>query len=344
MIKITQTLFILLIAIVISSCGESSPYPILESGVKPGNSYRILWLDNERVLFFGTPKQSKNLTKPEWVGKEGLYIWNIREKSIKQYKAGYYVPGCYHEGYILYSAPLRGKALDKYRKDAGTHVRAPHWEGMFGEETYRTHYNDYLGEKPSEQLVRSKVDCRLYQNAPGMMLQGRNEYIEAQGEHSEDIELYFHADQLGIRKKLPIKPKDLFGGGGIRFYPFQNRYLTHGPSSRESCRQGKCMPVWWISREGDTEKILLPVTSLPSNLSLIRPIKIGYFVVSLSVSSGKGGGRCQAKRIIEGFVRNAAVSPDGCKVAFNHYKKTERRDALFAEQIKLKVINFCSTN
>ncbi len=347
MIKITQTLFILLIAIVISSCGESSPYPILDSGA--GIDFRsggdpIEWLDNYRVIYKGysgpkpPPNKEGGWSPVDW----GLFIWDTRTNETKRYADGGKV--CYHDGYIYYPVKSREPATREF------HVYA--WmEGPFGKETY--HQAKYRrGEKPPyEKLWRNPFSCRLSpvpEDTKGTiyMLLDEGDYIDRSGTHMGEESFVFHSKKKGIRKELPLPVRTTYK---TIYVPFDGRYFMYTifpGSSLEPCRIGQCQIAWWIDKEGNTEKVFLPFDKNKLDWDELLPVSKGYLLIQHAPLPLGGGylvslnGRIQT--VLNGYIENPAVSPNGCKVAFTHYRNIEELRAGTRRRPTLKMIDFCS--
>ena len=107
------------------------------------------------------------------------------------------------------------------------------------------------------------------------------------------------------------------------------------------------MPVWWVDREGNTEKILLHLDKNKAAWDLIVPVKAGYFLIQHAPQPLGGGylvgGDNQTQLVLKGHIKNPAVSPDGCKAAFTHFRTIEDLVAGTQHRPTLKMIDFCDS-
>ena len=298
--------------------GGEPRYPVLDSKF-PAAESKLGWLDNERVLFHGY--DIGNMTQPgpgegHPTAAEGLFIWDMGKETVTKYwDIDGPVPLCVFRGQVFFSMKLK--------KKENTWVLV---SGLPGKEEQ---------EEVSGGVSMNGHSCRVSDHRPSWMKEDKHRRLPLLEEHgyldfgissraapskASPIVLYQPNKEQGLQ--LP------FTGEQVRlhttYFEFDNSYLLEG--QRETTYAA---PVWMLKPDGTLTKILEPTGQAWERMGWG-----GYHLTKkgLFLSGGRGdyasvgtrGGYLlrsageSPMRVIPGNVRNEAVSPDGCKVAFVH--------------------------
>lgn len=292
---------------------EEPRYPVLDSKF-PAAEAKLGWIDNERVIFQGY-EPGKFGTKSPRDGHvydiTGLFIWDTQSNEVVKHES---IEGltslCVHAGEVTFAK--EGMLVS----------------GQLGKER-RTPF-------PKRKYWFNPVSCRYYETLPYWRQEGRkNRSIPLLEEHGYlDFGLSSRADPS---KASPVflysphdkNPKQLpFTGEQVRphvaYFSFADMYLVEG------YRETTYAPVIWLLKpNGTVTKVLEPRGKPWEKLGWggVLLTKKGLFLSggrgNYSSVGTRGGyllrpGNESPTRLIEGFVRNEVVSPDGCKVVFVH--------------------------
>jgi|GEM_PF-4808073 len=352
--KLSLKLFFIFVLV---GCDSSpSDYPIYESGANSTNR-PLSWLDNQRVIFHGLASIERGLTSKEYHEKSGIHIWDTKTNQVSLYKKG--KSFCYFDGYISFVDHMNLEEIRAYEEKIvsknNRRIQAPSWEGKMGNEVYHDHYNNFGLNESYENFQRSRFSCKWYRSPPlgSELLLNEGEYIYTRESENRMREVVYALDN-----KEMILPITVTGYVTVRYSIFNDKYLIRSTfaseMNMERCGIKKCFPLWWLNRDGTLEKELMPYYKLPANTDNFLALTNGFIAVSHHPPKDSRGmylitDNEHVKRVAGGFIREPAVSPDGCKVAYNHHSGTP---SLKVGNIRLgnntgitvKMIDFCSEN
>ncbi len=354
MMNRTSELLVWLLMLVspqLAECKEAVPYPVKDSKVPVDEQTHPVWLNNNQVLFTGyelDPAKPPKQIDGAWVIPRGVYVWNL-DKGM---------PERDHSWDGTTNWCVSGEFRSFLRLQPGTEKTYDLVQGKFGEEQIQPY--------PAKHWF-NRISCRYYTKLPYWRQEGgKNRSIPLLEEHGYlDFGLPSRADPS---KASPVQlyrpneknPQQLpFTGEQVRhhvtYFAFADVYLLEG--YRETTYATR---IWLLKPDGTVTKALEPTGKAWERLgwggfSLTRK---GLFFsggrgdyASVGTRGGyllKSDGESPT-RLIEGFVRNEAVSPDGCKVAFVHVLHSQAgADSFRALQAgkpgtrTLKMIDLCA--
>jgi hypothetical protein len=330
----------------LAACGETN-YPIKDSKF-PAAEAKLGWIDNERVMFHGY--NVGKMTQPgpgegHPTAAEGLFIWDIAKGTVTKYwDVDGPVPLCVFRGYVFFSKKLKEKGNM--------------WlvvSGPLGKEEQK---------EVSAGVSMNGHSCRVSDHRPSWMKADKHRRLPLLEEHGYlDFGIPIWVDPSG--KATPIvlyrpdskKSVELpLIGRQVQFHAtyveFADAYLLKGEQ-----RTSDAVPVWQLNSDGTLATLLEPKGNDWERMGW------GHFYLTkkgLLLTGGRGdygsvgttGGYLletgKPRRIIAGLVRNAAVSPDGCKLVFVHALHSQA-EADSAKELRvgksgtrtLKVIDLC---
>lgn len=328
--------------------GSEARYPIKDSKF-PTAEAKLGWIDNGRVIFHGYEVGKFGKPSPEDghpLAETGLFIWDTERDTVTKYwEIDGPVPLCVFQGRIFFSTKLKEKE-NKWLVVSGT----------LGKEEQKT---------VSGNVFVNGHSCRVSDQKPGWAKEDKHRRLRLLEEHgyldfgipsradlskASWIMLYKSNKKEGIQ--LP------FTGEQIRlhttYFEFAGIYLLEG-----QIETTYAAPIWKLESDGAVKQILKPTGKAWERIGWG-----GYSFTrkGLFLSGGRGeyagvgtrggyllklGGESPS-RLIEGFVKNEAVSPDGCKLAFVHVLHSQAGADSFkalregqAGTRTLKMINLC---
>lgn len=336
----------------LAACGEPQ-YPVLDSKIPVDEQTHPVWLSNSQVIFVGyvldpaNPPQQMGLA---WKIPQGVYVWDLEK--------GMAVRDHHWDGTNNWC--VVGEFRSYHRLRPGTDNTYDLVEGKEGQEQIQ----------PLPAKWSNRISCRhYYAQLPYWRQEGRNtRSLPLLEEHGHlDFGLPSRADPS---KATPVllyppdqkDPKQLpFTGEQVQFhvayFEFADAYLLKGQSANTYATR-----IWLLKPDGTVTLALEPTGKAWERMGWG-----GYALTKrgLFLSGGRGdyarvgtrGGYLigsiegSPRRLIAGSVRNEAVSPDGCKVAFVHVL----HDQAAAESVKavregkpgtrtLKVLDLCKGN
>ena len=301
----------------LAACGEPH-YPIKDSKF-PAAEVKLGWLDNEQVMFHGYEVGKVGQPSPDDghpMAETGLFIWDTRKDTVTKYwDIDGPVPLCIFRGQIFFTQKVKDKE--------NTWLAVT---GSIGKEERRF---------VSEKLWVNGFSCKESVHKPEWAKEDKHRRWSLLEEHGYlDFGLPSRADPSKASPIVlyqPNKEQGLqlpFTGEQVRLYvtyfEFDNSYLLEG-----QLETTYAAPVWKLKPEGAITKLLDPRGKAWEHMGWG-----GYSLTKkgLFLSGGRGdyasvgtrGGYLlrsageTPSRLIAGTVRNEAVSPDGCKVAFVH--------------------------
>lgn len=299
----------------LAACGEPQ-YPVLDSKF-PAAEAKLGWIDNERVIFHGYEVGKVGQPSPDDghpMAETGLFIWDTKSNKVSKYwDIDGPVPLCVFRGQVFFSKKLKEKENT--------------WlliSGSPGKEEQRT---------VSRGVSVNGHSCRVSDHKPSWLKEDKHRRLPLLEEHGYlDFGLPSRADPSKASPILlyqPSKEQSIqlpLTGEQVRphvtYFEFADVYLLE--SQRETTSAG---PVWLLRPNGTVTKILEPAGKAWEKMGWghFSLTKKGVFLTGGRggyASVGTAGGYLlregKPARVITGFVRNAAVSPDGCRVAFVH--------------------------
>ncbi|MBY0246049.1 MAG: hypothetical protein K2Q17_00175 [Nitrospiraceae bacterium] len=338
--------WVLLITPQLAVSGEPR-YPILDSKF-PAAEAKLGWIDNERVMFYGYDVGKMTQPGPGEgypTAAEGLFIWDTGKGAITKYwDIDGPVPLCVFRGQVFFSKKLKEK------NNTWLVVSGP------------------LGKEEQKEVTAGVSmnghSCRVSDHRPSWMKEDKYRRLPLLEEHGYlDFGIPVWVDPSG--KATPIvlyKPDSKNGielplaGRQVQFHvtyvEFADVYLLKGEQ-----RTSDAIPIWLLKPDGIVTKVLEPTGKSWEKMGW------GHFYLTkkgLLLTGGRGdygnvgttGGYLlesgNPTRIIVGFVRNAVVSPDGCKMAFVHalHSQAEADSAKALREGRpgtrtLKIIDLC---
>lgn len=307
-------LWLLLISPQLAAGGEPR-YPVLDSKF-PAAETKLGWIDNERVIFHSYEVGKVGQPSPDDghpMAETGLFIWDTGKDTVTKYwDIDGLVPLCVFHDQVSFL--LRLKNEDKIR------LRVV---GKLGsEEQIRTVGDDWVnsfscrrhGERP-KWFDKTRVRVGLREE-DGYLDFGPRAHVDKSG--NAKVMLYRPNETGGV--VLPLDPSRVLNL--IEFSEFENGYVIKGIANTTDA-----VPVWLFKADGTVTSIFEPSGKTWERFGwdAYHLTKKGLFLAGGRggyAEVGKSGGyllfRDQLTRLIAGHVRNASVSPNGCKVAFVH--------------------------
>ncbi|HMS82052.1 MAG TPA: hypothetical protein PKD12_00190 [Nitrospira sp.] len=333
---------------------KTEAFVVKDSGFPASGQHRLYWLDNDRVIFTGYEFTLEKTDQPGRSGREqNIYIWDTREKQRAVYVRNASLD-CYFRGYIRYSS------LD-----------GPSKKGLMGQE--RTYLDmvyskdTWEGEPPEweENVKVHPITCKSYRAKP---LKQQADIVELLPDHGyldfarpvthQPIAalppISFYRFEVDTPIPLPVTRNDL-SRHDVHYLEFLNEYvlfsahLIDPKTGRQMSSWGKeaLQRFWILKSDGTAGELQVPV---PYNRwDSLFPLRDGVFVTgrSVKVTEPRGPGDAGAywihgegriEKLAAGLINTAAISPNGCKVAFLR----EPHDNLRLEhRITLQLLNIC---
>lgn len=337
-----------------AGCGTAtSSYRLVDSGQAmgnpPGGGPAIVWLDDKRVLFVGLNKE-----RPYGTLADQLMIWNTGTGAVETYKANGRGIYCYN--------PLSQEISYFTSSDQSVAIDVKFWFGRLGQERIAEE-GRFLNMGPST--------CENYQDGrdyPGELTGKRP--IRLLEEHG-----YLWPSSMNTEVSIWNVPLQMFNPAGkkvtdlpighreanfITFYLFKQAYfIERSGISNASPGQGDVPTTldtretrigWWVHPDGRVEVVEIPPRSKlydgfegPSGDRFL-PTRVGTFIPHLDLDASMRGGYLVRGdgfiKIVDGWLTDAAVSPDGCRIAF----KYEPDKIGGGKPAMLSLIDFCSAS
>lgn len=326
--------------------GGEPRYPVLDSKF-PAAEAKLGWLDNEHVIFHGYEVRrfgQKSSDDGHELRETGLFIWDIPQNKVSKYwNIDSQVGLCVFHGAVTF----------KQRAKPGQDI----WNVVTGD------LNGVQQRREERKAWLNGTSCRLNEEQPKWAVQDGHRRWGLLEEHGYlDFGLPSRADSS---KASPVllyppdekSPKKLpFTGEQVRlhvaYFEFADVYLLEG--HRETTYAPR---IWLVKPDGTATTALEPTGKAWERMGW------GHFFLTkkgLLLTGGRGGygsvgttgGYLLVKdipvRIVGGFMRNAAVSPDGCRVVFVHALHSQAEADSFRALLAgkpgtrtLKMINLC---
>jgi hypothetical protein len=313
----------------------SEPYPVIHSkyaAEDQGATYRLSWLDNDRLLFVGEPiaEVSARFDKKSSAKRRNLrfYIWNTQTNQVQAYKeVGEWGRFCYNEvdNFVRYLVPGRKDAL---------------MEGEFG--TEREVKIDPAEHTPEGRAKRGvffqDLTCREYQYASkdsGVLerwvfpLHRDHGILDVRGKQSGASSIKLFSSDYKRNVALPLVRRAI-APEKIYYSKYRKVYVLTGYTAPPSYSNnwgswpaGVGQPVFTLSPNG----VLTRAAEIPwrdeagAALAVFLTVK-GLVYVAGRPKEHRGfflvkNGTAIPLMKVPGtrFISAAGVSPNGCKVA-----------------------------
>lgn len=307
---------------------QSHPYPVLDSRISAesrGLTYRLTWIDNDRLMFSGEPVVEV-LARFETKARSRrlrIYIWDTRTTEVKEYaELGDFGRFCYNEleNWIRY--PVIGKPNLIKEGQLGQEIEvtinprdqtpeARHGRGVFVHELTCKEYSFAPSDSGADRWV-----FPLYLDHG--VLDVRGDQIDAR-----PIKLYSNDYKRVIELPLPrraVEPTQIY------FSKYKNAYVLFGNSSPPSFADGARgwpkgvnQPIYLLSLDGK----ITPAGEIPWHEEFGRALGVFFTVKGLAYIRGRPQkskgiflvtGK-SAVRLLAGSMIAGGISPNGCKLA-----------------------------
>jgi hypothetical protein len=276
-------------------------------------------------------------------------VWNVRTDEIRRYGelAGSL---CYYEGWVVFwerDVPTdrlwinQGKLGETVRTERGPA------QGEFDPVTCRP-----IKESPPRPEWTRGLAVRWLRPEHGLLVLGSSE----RSEFMKNTPIrYCDQGKQELCIELPLRQRET---RGFDWQPFKRAYFIFADYFRLVPRhpdggfnvrpwpEGLPMPVWWLYPGGRVDEIKLPAGHWLQ--SRVVPTAVGYATINTYFTIGQAGVYLirgeKVQRILDGFVEQQAISPDGCRLAVHHDPKPLETYARKYQLITLKVIELCAKN
>ena len=309
-------LMLLLVSPQLAACGEPR-YPILDSKVPVDEQSHPVWLNNSQVIFMGYELDPANPPKQvglAWEIPRGVYVWDLKNgTAVRDHTWDGTTNWC-----------VSGEFRSFLRLRTGTEKTYDLAQGKSGHEQVQPH--------PAKHWLNPN-SCRYYTERPYWSKEGRkgrgiplleqHGYVDF-GEQSMDLArsrplvLYPPGSKNGIT--LPLK-SDQVEVPPI-YVAFEDAYLLRARQFTSDA-----VSAWLLKPDGVVTSVFEPRGEAWERMGWGH-----YFLTKkgLLITGGRGGyakvgtmggylfSEGKPIRVVPGLLRNVAVSPDGCKVAFVH--------------------------
>jgi hypothetical protein len=338
--------WILLVSPQLAAC-EEPHYPVLDSKF-PASEAKLGWIDNEHVIFHGYEIGKfgqKSADDGHELRETGIFIWDIPQNKVTKYwNIDSQVGLCVFHGVVTF----------KQRAKPGQDI----WNVVAGD------LNGAQQRQEEKKIWINGTSCRQHEQQPEWAKPDGHRRWGLLEEHGYlDFGIPSRADPSKTSPIILYPPNSSKGlslpltGEQVRlhvtYFEFANAYLLE--SQRETTYAA---PVWLLKPDGTVTKIFEPTGKAWERMGW------GHFYLTkkgLLLTGGRGdyasvgttGGYLlttgEPTRIIAGFMRPAAVSPDGCKVAFVHVLHSQEGADSFRALLAgkpgtrtLKMIDLCA--
>jgi hypothetical protein len=337
-ISINAALITLLSALAITTAGcekqeQSSSYKLIDTGMwtsLPGGP--IKWLDNERVLFPSNDKLAPS------GGPARMTVWKPVTGQVEFFQP-WRMDVCVEDGQVVYGVnDTTGKNVTYYRGPVENPQEYPSPRpNMY----MRRNYGCGWEEKDIRE-ERIKFPYRI-------KLRGQN-YLEIFGENEFSIPdvrnekvVYFEREDA-TPVTLP-NYKNMPDTYSIKHIEWRNAYLI----SPNHYHPNRPPHLWWLERNGRVLEEPLPA-SLPFPMEGgidFFPTPKGIFIHYSGGDPRKDSGGYLLKdgnleRIFSDSGRGVELSPDGCRVVFDHAQNFKDYLSKVKPHRTLKMIDFCN--
>lgn len=335
-ISFNARLITLMSVVVIASTGckkEEPPrsYKIIDTGMwtsVPGDP--IKWLDNERVLFPSNEKLTPG------GGPARMTVWKPATGQVEFFQP-WSGDLCVEDAQVVYGVnDATGKKTTYYRGPVeNPQEYPPPRPDMYMRRNYGCGWTDKdsrVGLSAGPYLIKMKDENYLDIINSSNDLNGGDRiavYYERTG--AKAVQLPFHLDGKGYYRPEYIEWRNAYFISPNHYHPNQPLHL------------------WWLQRDGRILEEPLP-TSLPFPMEGgidFFPTPNGIFIHYSGGDPRKDSGGYLLKdgnidRIFSDSGRGVELSPDGCRVVFDHADNFKAYFSKVKPYRTLKIIDFCS--
>lgn len=326
--------FLSVLVVAASGCKKAeSPrsYKVIDTGMwtaEPGGP--IKWLDNERVLFPSNEKLAPG------GGPARMTVWKPATGQVEFFQP-WRASVCVEDGQVVYGVTdATGKNVTYYRGP----VENP---------------QEYPAPRPNMHIKRNfgcgwaENDSRVgLRSGPYLIKMKEENYIEIINSINDLNDGGRIAVYHERKEAKPIQLPFLLDGKDNyqpEFIEWRNAYLV----SPNHYHPNKPLHLWWLERDGRVQEEPLPA-SLPFPIEGgidFFPTPNGIFIHynGGDLKKDRGGyflkdGRID--RIFSDTARGIELSPDGCRVVFDHAEHFRDYLSRARPHRTLKMINFCT--
>jgi len=299
---------------------------LFDSNALLSDSATIWWLDDHRLFFLGQD-QGKNKTAKTWKVEDYQFlVLDLQKNKISPVNRQMTDLLCAEAGKVAFFA------LDpaSNQGDWVLHI------GVFGAEKATRVTRKDLSVR---RAWLNAVSCRLHRSEPPWVRFANETGLDAlplkeehgflyvgpggivSGHKQTDYEIVLRSPD---GRQTVVAQHNNPNGRHLKasYVPFLRQYVINGTRSN---LDKDIAPGWLMTPGGKAEEIALHRPPVPS-IYLYRPTRIGVWIsasdpMRATDDSAQGAWVIQdsfAKRIVSGVVRQEAVSPNGCKIAFSH--------------------------
>jgi hypothetical protein len=326
-----------------------------------GSMPSLYWVDDNRLLFAGIRRadMEKAIAAKE-VGRvtrlKKLYVWDDVTKSVRLYANAQ--GACFTNGVIRYTLRVdktAGKAIVRegpFGSEKEIETSLPSAEELstqgqmartHSKFTCKTHMRSELA--PPASRFRRIVVLRDEDGYLDFGPSGGKDYFEQRRAFPRNLTLY--QSETGKAVSLPMTWEEAIVSLQVAYSDYRRAYVLR-PQMPRGSKLGTVTPwpkdqpliVYLLWADGRTQTFSIP--QWPSEyLGHPQPIKAGWIfgggkspkTVALYVFDGMS-----VAKVESGFVREIAVSPDGCKVAVGINNKPYD----MGTPISLKIFDICA--
>lgn len=309
------------------------------------------WIDSNRLLFTGIKTSEMQAAiaakQPDRVARlRKLYVWDGINKSVRLYADAQ--SACVSNGVITYTVRVDKEAGKQFVKEGplGSEKEIgrplPSKEGVRSNFTCKDHLRDEL--LPPAPRFRRVVVLRDGDGYLDLGPGGGNDYFEQRRVLPRNLTLYQGGTGKAIQ--LPMTWEEEISQFEVTYSAYRSAYVLL-PRMPRGAQLGHIKPwpkdqplvVYLLWADGRTQAVTLPYRPA-EYLGNPRPIRAGWIFgggkspksVALYVFDGTA-----VAKVESGFVKEIAVSPDGCKAAVG----IQNNPYEMGTPINLKVFDFC---
>ncbi|HOW54331.1 MAG TPA: hypothetical protein PLR60_06700 [Syntrophorhabdaceae bacterium] len=321
-----------------------SPYKVVDSETWPVSDSitKVLWLDNDRVFFHSNERMA-----PAKSPRRGV-VWDTKKKTVS---LSIFL-GDYNESGNVVCVRDDGQVLF-YKKDKDTGKRSYCLGSIDGESKEHPLPN-------ADMVMDARFDCdwvtrKKYVHLPAFhKLRGEN-YLEIVKYGKEDLSRKWHPGKLLYHEREGAKPVEMpfeTEAAGFSHYvaysSILDAYVAYQYGNPVDPATGR---YWILKRDGTFTGHAYPRTMPKQSIHALFPVRRGYLV------HGSGGKRItysdsgdaglylmdgdQYQMLIKGNIHQIAISPDGCKVAFEHARSIEESSSRTRPYRTMKMVDLC---
>ncbi len=366
--RIVKGMRVVLMLFAVAGCDAQetpSRYGVIDSGFGAYDQ-PVFWLDERRVIFEGYAGPEPETVEAQDELDHSLYVWDTSTGEVTRYVEGAQRL-CLADGYIYY---ITDEQIERGKpEDVGENESVTRWmEGAFGEETERRFV--FSGTQEYRRWRRDHersplTGCRLVERPEGMAgrvwvpLRSEHGYVDMGPMSASSAEAGVTFFRAGASEPigLPFNRQQVGPASVEHYYAFNDSYLlAQYAGANDRWKESNCGAVWWLWLSGETERHCVPAGPWAEHGSaLFDASKAGLLYTSHGTASPSDPGHAGVylvgqgedptmRRLVVGFVRGVAVSPDGCRMAFTHVPHVEAMRVGGDERRTVKYVEVCASS